>query len=226
MSDAFSDDEEFEAAAAEFVSKKKTVSINWRCLQVHPDQAQNPVLNLITETPYQINDDLKVDFSPSSDVGILYLSLKYYNYRPIYIEERISSLPKDKFRVIVVLVLVDTKPADLPCRTLSVLCTKMGVTLIVGFSLDETSSYLENFKRLENKSIDWLRPKIEEEERLSKMVGHARGANSTDARNLMHKFGSVKAIVSSSEKEIESVDGVGKLKAKRLFDLFNTPFKK
>ena len=33
MSDAFSDDEEFEAAAAEFVSKKKTVSINWRCLQ-------------------------------------------------------------------------------------------------------------------------------------------------------------------------------------------------
>ena len=77
---------------------------------------------------------------------------------------------------------VDSKPADLPCRTLSILCSKLGVTL------DEVSLYLENFKRLENKSVDWLRPKIEEEERLSKMVGHARGVNSTESVLQMRKI--------------------------------------
>jgi len=31
--DAFSDDEEFASAAAELISNKKEISINWRCLQ-------------------------------------------------------------------------------------------------------------------------------------------------------------------------------------------------
>ena len=141
MSDDFSDDD-FDDVAASIIAQQQQKqnqqqqkqSINWHCLQVHPDQSSNPILNSISNVAYQLNDAIKTDFATSSDVGILYLSLKYHNYRPKYIEQRIEKLERRIYRVLVVLVFVDTTPADLPCRNLSVLCTRLGVSLILAFS--------------------------------------------------------------------------------------------
>lgn len=101
MSD-FSDDEGFEAAVNASIPAK--VTTNWGCLQVHVDQSQNPILNLLTEIAYQVNSDISVDFAPASDVGIIFLSLKYHNYRPKYVEEKIAKVPRNKFRVLVLLL--------------------------------------------------------------------------------------------------------------------------
>jgi len=227
MSDDFSDDDFDELAAGIIAAQKNPPkrSINWQCLQVHPDQASNPILNTISNVAYQINEDIKTDFATSTDVGILYLSLKYHNYRPKYIEQRIEKLERKCYRVLALLVFVDTAPADLPCRNLSVLCTRLRVSLVLGFSQTEVVNYIENFKILEKKSVDSLRPTLEEGDRLAKMLSHARGVNSTDADNLLNKFGSVKKLVLSSQTEKASLSGMGELKAKRLQDLFNTPFK-
>jgi len=208
MSDDFSDDD-FDEVAASIIAKQNVPapkpSINWHCLQVHPDQSTNPILNSISNVAYQINENIKTDFATSSDVGILYLSLKYHNYRPKYIEQRIEKLERRLYRVLVVLVFVDTSPADLPCRNLSVLCTRLGVSLVLGFSQTEVVNYIENFKILEKKSVDSLRPTLEEGDRLSKMLSHARGVNSTDADNLLNKFGSVKKLVLSTQEKVQFI---------------------
>ena len=206
MSDDFSDDD-FDEVAASIIAKQNAPapkpSINWHCLQVHPDQSTNPILNSISNVAYQINENIKTDFATSGDVGILYLSLKYHNYRPKYIEQRIEKLERKLYRVLVVLVYVDTSPADLPCRNLSVLCTRLGVSLVLGFTQTEVVNYIENFKILEKKSVDSLRPTLEEGDRLAKMLSHARGVNSTDADNLLNKFGSVKKLVLSSQEKVQ-----------------------
>ena len=76
MSDDFSDDD-FDEVAASIIAKQNAPapkpSINWHCLQVHPDQSTNPILNSISNVAYQINENIKTDFATSGDVGILYL---------------------------------------------------------------------------------------------------------------------------------------------------------
>ena len=98
-------DEEFEAEFVALTAPKPAVSTtNWGCLQVHPSQSQNPLLNQLTETPYQLNDQLGCDFAPSKDVGIVYVSLKYHQYRPKYAEERLEAVDRTKYRVVILLL--------------------------------------------------------------------------------------------------------------------------
>jgi len=100
MSD-FSDDEAFLEAVGGIAEPKKLPSgssgRNWNCIQVAAGQSQNPVLEMVKTVPWQVGET-PVDFQTSPDVGVLYLSLKYHNYRPKYIEERVREIPRGAFR--------------------------------------------------------------------------------------------------------------------------------
>ena len=224
--DDWDDDFEAEFEAAKAVVKPTISTTNWSCLQIHPSQSQNPVLNQLTETPYQLNDQLGCDFAPSTDVAIVYVSLKYHQYRPKYAEERLNAIDRSKFRVIVLLLVVDTTAADLAARHLSVLCTKLSCTLLVAFSQSEAAQYIVNFKRVEHKPVDWLRPKLTaDSNRHAKVLSHARGVNSTDAATLLTNFGSLGALTIASKSAIVACPGLGDAKADRLVELFHSPFK-
>ncbi len=56
------------------------------------------------------------------------------------------------------------------------------------------------------------------------VVSSFPGIGSTLNLPLLKHFGCLKEIVSADEKELMKVDLVGKIKAKRLFELFNTPY--
>ena len=124
-----------------------------------------------------------------------------------------------------IFVLVDTTSPDLAARHLSVQCTKLNCTLLVGFGQAECAQYIVNFKRLEHKSVDWLRPKTDESNRVAKVLGAARGVNTTDAATLMAKFGTLGALSSAKKSDIVKCQGLGGAKAERLVELFNAPFK-
>ncbi len=51
------------------------------------------------------------------------------------------------------------------------------------------------------------------------------GIAGTLNKELLKKFGSIKSIVNADESELKSVELIGKVKAKRLFDLFNSLYK-
>ena len=69
------------------------------------------------------------------------------------------------------LISVDSEGPDLASRYLSVLCTKLDITFMVGFGQSECAQYITNFKRFEHKSVDWLRPKTDETNRLARVLG-------------------------------------------------------
>ena len=224
--DEWDDDWEADLIAAQQAPPKAPIcTTNWSCLQVHPSQSQNPLLNQLTETPYQLNEQLGCDFCPSKDVAIIYVSLKYHQYRPKYAEERLEAVDRTRFRVVVLLLAVDTTSPDLAARHLSVLCTKLNCTLLVGFGQAECAQYIVNFKRLEHKPVDWLRPKTDESNRHAKVLGAARGVNSTDAATLMSHFGTLGALSIASKADIVKCPGLGGAKADRLLELFTAPFK-
>lgn len=182
MSD-FSDDESFIAAIGGSSNqsdgtKPSSTGRNWNCIQVAPGQSQNPVLESFTTVPWEVND-IAVDFQTSCDVGVLYLSLKYYNYRPKYIEERVKEIPFGNFRVIILLVLVDQNNADIACRNLSVISAKINVTLVLAFSLTEAAKYIETLKIYAKKGPESLKPKFEESQRVTKVLSVSKNVNST-----------------------------------------------
>jgi DNA excision repair protein ERCC-1 len=123
-----------------------------------------------------------VDFQTAPDVGILYLSLKYYNYRPKYIEQRVAEIPVKNFRVLILLVLVDQTNGDIACRNLSVLCTKLKLSLVLAFNLGEAAKYVETLKIYAKKGPEALKPKFEESERTHKMFAVTKSVNNTGTK--------------------------------------------
>ena len=175
------DDDDFDEIVNqidEVEKKKKAPSISWFNIQVSPEQALNPVLQRITKVPYQVSD-IPTDFQTSHDVGILWLSLKYYNYRRTYIEERVEKLKDTSLKLIVVLLYVDNPNAEDAARTLSVLSCRLNFTLLVAFNLQEAASHIENFKRFANKGPETLKGKFDETDRVTKLLTIASGFNSS-----------------------------------------------
>jgi DNA excision repair protein ERCC-1 len=50
--------------------------------------------------------------------------------------------------------------------------------------------------------------------------------NKTDAQTLLHAFGSLQSIISASNEQLSVCPGLGSLKAQRLIQSFNQPFKR
>ncbi len=181
MADDDFDDDDFDEIVNQIdeVEKKKNApSISWFNIQVSPDQALNPVLQRFTKVPYQVSD-IPTDFQTSHDVGILWLSLKYYNYRRTYIEERVEKLKGTSLKLIIVLLYVDNPNAEDAARTLSILSCRFNFTLLVAFNLQEAASHIETFKRYANKGPETLKGKFDETDRVTKLLTIASGFNSS-----------------------------------------------
>ncbi len=50
--------------------------------------------------------------------------------------------------------------------------------------------------------------------------------NKTDAQTLLHAFGSLESIINASNEQLCVCPGLGSLKAQRLYQSFNQPFKR
>ncbi|CAF3459873.1 unnamed protein product, partial [Rotaria sp. Silwood2] len=53
-----------------------------------------------------------------------------------------------------------------------------------------------------------------------------KSVNKTDAQTLLHGFGSLEKILNSSNEQLCVCPGLGTLKAQRLYQSFNQPFKR
>ena len=182
MADDDFEDDDFEDALRDVDEAERQKNapkpVSWMNIQVSQKQTLNPVLERFSKVPYQISE-IPVDFQTSPDVGILWLSLKYYNYRRSYIEETVAKLRDTSLKLIVVLLYIDAANAEEAARTLSVLSVQIGFTLLIAFSLQEAATHIENFKRFANKGPDSLKQKFDETDRITKLLTHADGFNSS-----------------------------------------------
>lgn len=80
-------------------------------IRVHPRQRGNPILKSITTIPWEFDSEIVPDYMVGKTACILFLSIRYHNLKPDYINERIKELGKN-YELRVLLVHVDIKESQ------------------------------------------------------------------------------------------------------------------
>lgn len=123
--------------------KKTRIISSERQLLINPNQKSNPILKYITVSS-TFDSGIKCDFEPCSDIGMLYLSLKYHRLHPQYIINRSSCLFMYLHKFILVINDIDESESYL--TDLNVFCVLGGYVLILCESNYDCAFYIMNCK--------------------------------------------------------------------------------
>lgn len=183
---------------------------------VSPRQKGNPVLNFIKLVPWEWATDIPADYVLGATICALFLSLKYHRLHPEYIYSRIRGLA-GKYRLRIILVLVDVPNHEDSLRELSKTSIVNNVTLILSWSAPEAAHYLELFKSSENAQPTAIRTQQAQSYRdsLVDFVTAPRSINKSDATSLISTFGSLRAAINAQPEEISAVPGWGEKKVRQ-----------
>ncbi|KAL1977991.1 hypothetical protein VTN31DRAFT_850 [Thermomyces dupontii] len=183
---------------------------------VSPRQKGNPVLNYIKLVPWEWAADIPADYVLGATTCALFLSLKYHRLHPEYIYSRIRMLA-GKYRLRIILVLVDVPNHEDSLRELSKTSIVNNVTLILSWSAPEAAHYLELFKSSENAQPTAIRTQQAQSYRdsLVDFVTTPRSINKSDATSLISTFGSLRAAINAQPEEISAVPGWGEKKVRQ-----------
>lgn len=205
-------------------------------IQVARSQTGNPILEYLPF--YQTNTKIRdVDYVINSKCVALFLSLKYHKLHPEYIYNKLKKVTynhEDTIRVL--LVLVDISDFQDVIRELNKIALYNKLSLIVAWSNEQCATYLQNLKSVEKetskKIIQGSRSKDEEVlandtnylERVIDVISSVKSVSQTNAKSLIAKHGSVRAVIAASPDDLSAIDGLGPLKVDRLMRAFNDPF--
>jgi len=193
-------------------------------LLCHPNQVKNPVYNLIRNVPKQVSNEIKSDYATST-ACVLFLSLKFHNQHPKYIEMRIREIGRN-YKIRILLVLVDTDDNVQLLLTMNKICFNTNFTLILAWSTEECARYLETVKIYESKSSSSIQEKVETEflPKLTKVLTSVRSINKTDVATLLDTFGNLSNIINADVQQLMLCPGLGEKKVRRLHQAFHEPF--
>lgn len=201
-------------------------------ITVNPCQRGNPVLEHIRNVPWEYADE-KSKMLPDYIMGIstccLFLSLRYHALRPNYIYDRVQALRRSRaFSLRILLGLVDVKEPTHAVKELAKAALVAEMTLILAFSNEEAGTYLETFKSYQNKPADLIRVRVQKgfTTRSIETLSTIKSVNSTDAHTLLSTFDDIGNIAKASERDLALCPGIGGLKAKRIYEMFQQPFLK
>ncbi|CAF2818692.1 unnamed protein product [Rotaria sp. Silwood2] len=213
-------------------SSVRPTSSSSSSLFVHSRQRGNPLLKYIRQVKWEYSDMILggADYSMSRSSCALYLSLRYHQLNPNYIYERLKS-NKLPYQLKILLVQCDINEASQTLKELARLSIIYDLTLIISWNDEESARYLETYKIIEGKSAENLMDlqQYQSNDYLTKfidMITQIKSVNKTDAQTLLHGFGSLEKILNSSNEQLCVCPGLGTLKAQRLYQSFNQPFKR
>lgn len=204
----------------------KPASSKTHCVLVNQKQRGNPVLKFITSVPWEY-DEIIPDYEVGKTICLLFLSLRYHNMNPDYINNRIKELGK-KYELRVLLVQVDLKDPHIALKNLTRICLLTDLTLMLAWSPEEAAKIIENYKIYENKPPDGIMERIENDphQKVINALSTIKPVNKTDAMTLIAKFGTLDNIVKATESRLAECPGFGATKAKKLYKALHEPFLK
>ncbi|XP_049869651.1 DNA excision repair protein ERCC-1 [Pectinophora gossypiella] len=204
----------------------KPTSSKTHCVLVNQKQRGNPVLKFITSVPWEY-DDVIPDYEIGKTIGILFISVRYHNMNPDYINNRLKELGK-KYELRVLLVQIDLKDPHIPLKSLTRICLLTDMTLMLAWSPEEAAKVIENYKIYENKPPDRIMERIENDphQKIINALTSVRSVNKTDAMTLVTTFGTLENIIRASESRLAECPGFGLTKAKKLYTALHQPFLK
>lgn len=135
----------------------KVISVN--SILVHTKQRGNPLLKSITNVKWEF-DEIIPDYIVGRGTCVLYLSLKYHNYKPDYILERLKALGK-AFELRILLVQIDMKEPHNALKQLTRICILANLTLMLAWNAEEAGKIIETYKLYENRPPDLIMERAE-----------------------------------------------------------------
>lgn len=204
----------------------KPASSKTHCVLVNQKQRGNPVLKFITSVPWEY-DEIIPDYEVGKTICLLFLSLRYHNMNPDYINNRIKELGK-KYELRVLLVQVDLKDPHIALKNLTRICLLTDLTLMLAWSPEEAAKIIENYKIYENKPPDGIMERIENDphQKVINALSTIKPVNKTDAMTLIAKFGTLDNIIKATESRLAECPGFGATKAKKLYKALHEHFLK
>ncbi|CAH2071637.1 unnamed protein product, partial [Iphiclides podalirius] len=204
----------------------KPNSSKTHCVLVNQKQRGNPLLKFITSVPWEY-DDILPDYEIGKTICILFLSVRYHNLNPDYINNRLKELGK-KYELRVLLVQVDLKDPHTALKNLTRVCLLTDLTLMLAWSPEEAAKIIENYKIFENKPPDRIMEKIENDpqQKIINALSSIKPVNKTDAMTLLTTFGTLENIIKATERRLADCPGFGITKAKKLYRALHEPFLK
>jgi len=191
---------------------------------VHPAQRGNPVLQHVKNAAYEFSKDVVADYVMGSTCAV-FIAVRYHLSYPKHADLRLREVGQ-KFRLRVLLVLVDDDNNLKALQELNKACFTREATMIVCWSNEECARYLETFKLYENKGAANIQEKAETEfvPQLNKVLTAVRSVNKTDVLTLLDTFGSLAGACHATEEQMVVCPGLGDKKVKRLFQALHAPF--
>ncbi|CAG4991769.1 unnamed protein product [Parnassius apollo] len=204
----------------------KPTSSKTHCVLVNKKQHGNPLLKFITSVAWEY-DDVIPDYEIGKTICILFLSVRYHNLNPDYINSRLKELGK-KYELRVLLVQVDLKDPHAALKNLTRICLLTDLTLMLAWSPEEAAKIIENYKIFENKPPDRIMEKIENDphQKIINALSSIKPVNKTDAMTLITTFGTLENIIKATESRLADCPGFGLTKAKKLYKALHEPFLK
>lgn len=192
---------------------------------VNSCQRGNPLLSHIKNMGWEYSDIIP-DYQVGVSSCILFLSIRYHRLYPEYIYTRIQKL-SNMYTLRILLLLCDVNDHQPAIKELTKTALINNLTLILSWSPPEAAKYVETYKSFEHKPPDPIKQRIGEDylSQISNTLTQVRGVNKTDVFTLLSRFANFKNIVKADQTEIANSPGFGDVKAKRLRDAFNQPFK-
>ncbi|CAK1545893.1 unnamed protein product [Leptosia nina] len=196
------------------------------CVLVNQKQRGNPLLKHIVSVAWEF-DEIVPDYEIGKTISILFLSVRYHNLNPDYINNRLKELGK-KYDLRVLLVQVDLKDPHAALKNLTRICLLTDLTLMLAWSPLEAAKIIENYKIYENKPPDRIMEKIENDphQKIVNALSSIKPVNKTDAMTLITTFGTLENIIKATEKRLADCPGFGATKAKKLYKALHEPFLK
>ncbi|KAG7307767.1 hypothetical protein JYU34_006362 [Plutella xylostella] len=196
------------------------------CVLVNQKQRGNPLLKFITCVPWEY-DEIIPDYEIGRAICVLFISLRYHNMNPDYINNRLKELGK-KYDLRVLLVQVDMKDPHTPLKNLTRICLLADLTLMLAWNPEEAAKIIENYKIYENKPPDRIMEKIENDphQKIVNALSSVKPVNKTDAMTLITTFGTLENIIKATEHRLAECPGFGATKAKKLYKVLHEPFLK
>ncbi|XP_050670167.1 DNA excision repair protein ERCC-1 [Leptidea sinapis] len=196
------------------------------CVLVNQKQRGNPLLKFIVSVPWEF-DDIVPDYEIGKTICILFLSVRYHNLNPDYINNRLKELGK-KYDLRVLLLQIDLKDPHAALKNLTRICLLTDMTLMLAWSPEEAAKIIENYKIYENKPPDTIMEKIENDPHLKivNALTSIKPVNKTDAMTLITRFGTLENIIKATENILADCPGFGATKARKLYKALHEPFLK